>query len=172
MSIQVQCGRCGKKSAAPDEMAGRQAKCSHCGAVLEIPTIFDAIGSSDEFSSAPDRPRDVPVGELTPDPNQPRKTFNQEDVESRASTLEAPGVINPMEVAGAGVIASLKEGGITTAPTLAMLHKNEAVIPLDKPGKSIGNTIIQNFNIAGSILAERELKGLAIEAYGEVSRGY
>ena len=75
-------------------------------------------------------------------------------------------------MAGAGVIASLKEGGITTKPTLAMLHKNEAIIPLDKPGRSIGNTIIQNFNIQGSVISERELKGLAIEAYGEVSRGF
>ena len=38
----------------------------------------------------------VAVGELTPDPNQPRKTFNQEDVESMASTIEVQGVIeNP-----------------------------------------------------------------------------
>ena len=48
----------------------------------------------------------VAVGELVPDPNQPRKTFNPEDVESMASTIEAQGVINPIEIDGDNVIVT------------------------------------------------------------------
>jgi len=48
----------------------------------------------------------VAVGELTADPNQPRKTFNPEDVESMASTIEAQGVINPIEIDENNVIVT------------------------------------------------------------------
>ena len=48
----------------------------------------------------------VAVGELKADPDQPRKTFNPEDVESMASTIEAQGVINPIEIDGDNVIVT------------------------------------------------------------------
>jgi len=44
--------------------------------------------------------------DLTPDPNQPRKTFNQEDVESMASTIASQGIINPIEIDGDNVIVT------------------------------------------------------------------
>lgn len=74
--------------------------------------------------------------------------------------------------AGAEVIQSLQKGGITKKDTLAYLHKDEAVIPLDRAPAVLGTTIINHYHIQGSIWSERELKNLAVSAVGEVSRGY
>jgi hypothetical protein len=37
MPIEVTCNRCGQRSAAPDQMAGQQARCSTCSTILTIP---------------------------------------------------------------------------------------------------------------------------------------
>ncbi len=37
MPIEVTCNRCGQVSAAPDRMAGQQARCSRCSTILTIP---------------------------------------------------------------------------------------------------------------------------------------
>ena len=55
--------------------------------------------------------------------------------------------------AAAGAIPSLDEGGITKRDTMAMLHKDEAVIPLNRAG-SLGTTNI--YHIRGSMLAEEK----------------
>lgn len=40
----------------------------------------------------------VDVDDITPDPNQPRKVFNEEDIVATAFTIEAQGIINPIEI--------------------------------------------------------------------------
>ena len=37
--IQIKCGGCALNSEAPDELAGKQGKCPHCGAVCDIPDV-------------------------------------------------------------------------------------------------------------------------------------
>lgn len=37
MAIRVFCPRCGKKLKAPDELAGKRARCPGCGAAVELP---------------------------------------------------------------------------------------------------------------------------------------
>ena len=75
----------------------------------------------------------VAVGELTSDPNQPRKTFNQEDVESMASTIEAQGVINPIEIDGDNVIVTgqlrwmaAEKAGLSEVPCIVWEGDNDA----------------------------------------------
>jgi hypothetical protein len=62
-----------------------------------------------------------------------------------------------MAYAGAGYVQSLQAGGITREETVAHLHPNEAVIPLDSPqGRQImGPTII--VNVYGSVQKEKDL---------------
>ena len=69
-----------------------------------------------------------------------------------------------MAYAGAGYIQSLKTGGITKEETVAHLHPNEAVIPLDSPqGRQImGPTVI--VHIYGSVLKEKDVaQSIAME---------
>lgn len=40
----------------------------------------------------------VDTNEISPDPNQPRKEFNDEEIASTAFTIESQGIINPIEV--------------------------------------------------------------------------
>ncbi|HEX5106691.1 MAG TPA: hypothetical protein VFV87_22880, partial [Pirellulaceae bacterium] len=37
MAIPFQCHQCGGQFAAPDQLAGKKAKCQRCGAVVEVP---------------------------------------------------------------------------------------------------------------------------------------
>lgn len=61
MPIRFECF-CGKKVKAPDELAGKQAKCPKCGCILEVPQITTASESvleidadSSEVASQPTR---------------------------------------------------------------------------------------------------------------------
>jgi hypothetical protein len=81
--------------------------------------------------------------------------------------------------AAAGAIRAipLAEGGIvmpTPGGTLARIGeagKPEAVIPLDKMG-GMGGGVTQIFNIGGSVIAERQVKSLAMSGLAQASRGY
>lgn len=42
--------------------------------------------------------RIIPIKEIIPDPNQPRKTFNQQKLEELAATIRSKGVIEPITV--------------------------------------------------------------------------
>ena len=44
------------------------------------------------------------IDEIEPDPNQPRKEFDQEKIESLAKTIESQGIINPIEIDESNVI--------------------------------------------------------------------
>ena len=37
MSINVQCGQCSKRYAAPDKLAGQRVMCPECGAAVNVP---------------------------------------------------------------------------------------------------------------------------------------
>lgn len=47
MGIQVECLRCGKRYSAPDQWAGRRAKCPKCGAAIEIPIPVEDVESAE-----------------------------------------------------------------------------------------------------------------------------
>lgn len=40
----------------------------------------------------------VPVDKISPDPNQPRKNFDPDDISATSLTIEAQGIINPIEI--------------------------------------------------------------------------
>ncbi len=42
--------------------------------------------------------RIIPLREIVPDPNQPRKTFNQQKLEELAATIRTKGIIEPVTV--------------------------------------------------------------------------
>jgi len=54
MAIVVSCGQCGKTLRVPDDAAGKQGKCPHCGALIRIP--------------APEPPVAEPVVEVSAEP--------------------------------------------------------------------------------------------------------
>ena len=41
MAIAFQCHKCGGKFAAPDHLAGQQARCQRCGSVVNVPLASD-----------------------------------------------------------------------------------------------------------------------------------
>lgn len=59
MAIQVTCAHCGKRMQAPDNLAGRKAKCPNCKQVIAIPP---APGAAPE-SAAPSSPAPATTGD-------------------------------------------------------------------------------------------------------------
>jgi len=66
---------------------------------------------------------EFPINSIKPDPNQPRKTFPEEDIENIAQTIRAQGTINPIEIDEENVIVTgeirwrgAKKAGIKTIP--------------------------------------------------------
>src|SRR6185503_11791640 len=53
MAIPFQCHQCGGQFAAPDELAGKKAKCQRCGAVVQVPAAAPVAA----FAGAPAGPQ-------------------------------------------------------------------------------------------------------------------
>jgi len=64
-------------------------------------------------------------------------------------------------IAGGAFVGSFDQGGTVPRTGLAMVHAGEEITPRGGGGSSV--TIVQN--IYGSILAEREVEGIALNAY-------
>ena len=73
MKITVTCQKCGKSLKAPPSLAGKRAKCSGCGAVLQIPTL-DSAETGYELQAIDDKPKPAPRGKTPPPPKAPSKT--------------------------------------------------------------------------------------------------
>lgn len=77
---------------------------------------FDKLKSVSSLASMIDKPMeastggllDLPLGQIAPDPNQPRKTFDAQSLSELAQSIEAQGLIEPIVVrrdpAGAGYL--------------------------------------------------------------------
>ena len=50
------------------------------------------------------KPKQVPIGEIKPDPRQPRKIFDSKHIKGLSKSLKIEGVINPIEVDKDGMI--------------------------------------------------------------------
>ena len=74
--------------------------------------------------------------------------------------------------AGAGAIPAMGDGGTVYKPTIALIGEKgpERVTPLNNSVGSDAPQIV--INVHGSIVTERELEGLAINAVGRLGRGY
>jgi predicted RNA-binding Zn-ribbon protein involved in translation (DUF1610 family) len=59
MPIQFDCPACGKRTQAPDEMAGRSARCPLCKEVIEVPLPAYGAGAS-PAAAAPTPPKKDP----------------------------------------------------------------------------------------------------------------
>src|SRR5262245_9167805 len=53
MAIPFQCHQCGGQFAAPEQLAGKKAKCQRCGAVVQVP----AAAAAPAFAATPEGPR-------------------------------------------------------------------------------------------------------------------
>lgn len=62
MPIAVLCPKCSKKLSAPDAMAGKKAKCPHCGQVMQLPVPRPAAPPTQEVFE--DLSRSDPLGAL------------------------------------------------------------------------------------------------------------
>ena len=51
MTIKVECTSCGKVLTAKDSAAGKRAKCTQCGDIIQIPEVYEAeeVGGDDEY---------------------------------------------------------------------------------------------------------------------------
>ncbi len=60
--IQVKCDGCALNFEAPEELAGKQGKCTHCGAVSNIPDVPGGkpAGTSEKMSSERSAPALMP----------------------------------------------------------------------------------------------------------------
>lgn len=82
----------------------------------------------------------VPIMELEPDPNQPRKTFNEETLKELAQSIRSKGVLQPvlfrMEgerkilIAGERRLRAAKMAGLSTIPAIFLERENAAEISL------------------------------------------
>ena len=43
MSLTVSCGKCGKRFAAPDKLAGTTVKCPNCKAPIDVPAMVEPL---------------------------------------------------------------------------------------------------------------------------------
>src|SRR5262245_19320578 len=65
MPVTFQCPTCGRTTQAPDELAGRQAKCPHCLTVIQVPRPDEAVEDVPLAVAAPREPA-VPGAEPAP----------------------------------------------------------------------------------------------------------
>lgn len=63
-------------------------------------TAMDFLGGLDDTASAP--PQHLPVSSLMPDPEQPRKHFDQEALDRLAAGIKADGLLQPLLVRESG----------------------------------------------------------------------
>lgn len=63
-------------------------------------TAMDFLGGLDDTASAP--PQHLPVSSLMPDPDQPRKHFDQEALDRLAAGIKADGLLQPLLVRESG----------------------------------------------------------------------
>jgi hypothetical protein len=65
MAIQFDCPACGKRTQAPDDLAGKKARCPLCKDVIRVPDGADAAEEAPVADAAPPRPssrRPAPAG--------------------------------------------------------------------------------------------------------------
>jgi len=102
MSIAVACGQCGKRYAAPEELAGKRLKCPQCGATVDVP-----VGEVNIESSAPwrDPLADLLDEELTSGPalSQMPDSAGASPLLSAARAKEPSGIPRPPAAKPSGV---------------------------------------------------------------------
>ena len=78
--------------------------------------------------------REIPIGSIKPDPNQPRKSFDAEKIDGIAQSIKSEGIINAIEVDKDGVIITgecrwraAKKAGLKTVPVkvISKISKEE-----------------------------------------------
>lgn len=75
VKISVNCQKCGKKLKAPPSLAGKRAKCSQCGSIVQIPMPQDDSGETGFELQAIDEPVTKPVKPVKAPPVE-EKTFD------------------------------------------------------------------------------------------------
>ena len=91
MSINVQCGQCSKRYAAPDKLAGQRVMCPQCGAAVNVP----AAAAGPEQKTPPKNPAadllseelgemEIPFAESGPSAATPAQRIPQTPVQPAA----------------------------------------------------------------------------------------
>jgi hypothetical protein len=117
MSIRFECGSCGEQIKAPDESAGKRARCPHCKVVQQVPG--PEAEESDDLAEAQPGPnrKQAPVGEPA--------YFNT--LETYAGLIEILGYA----LAGIFVLGAIAWAAVTAivSPLFALLMLVSGLIP-------------------------------------------
>ncbi len=108
------------------------------GRVASMMQTKPAVKSFAEIS--PDNTFDIDVERIKPDPDQPRKSFNQEQLEQLATSIRANGILQPITVyndeepgfylieTGERRFQAAKLAGLTTVPAIVRNTKNDDLV--------------------------------------------
>lgn len=83
MSIEAQCGGCGKRFAAPEQYAGQRVKCPACGGVLEVPRAVRLVQPLEDLPTRP-------TGRVPVDPRSAGRGAPAGAVQPRGLSPSAP----------------------------------------------------------------------------------
>lgn len=152
-------------------MARRSGLGRGLGALMGEATV-EAGGSSDASAL-----RELPLASVVPNPNQPRHTFDEEELEELAESVKLNGILQPIVVRAQGetyqIVAgerryqAAKRAGLTTVPALVRTVSDAEVLQL----ALIENLQRSDLNPIEAALGYRELieqNGLTQEELGKV----
>src|SRR5690606_37718797 len=103
---------------------------------------FDPTAKQDETLS---RLQELPISSIQPDPDQPRKTFNKDDLEGLALSIKQHGILQPIVVISKGDMFLIVAGERRyRAAKLAGLAKVPAIIRTLSDQHKLELSLIEN----------------------------
>lgn len=108
---------------------------------------LEAILGDAQTGEADDAARDIAVSDIAPDPDQPRKAFDEDELEALAASIRARGVLQPVllrKSADYGRFVLIAGERRWRAAQRAGLHKIPALIKDVAPGTSAEMALIEN----------------------------
>jgi len=143
------------------------------GALIPEPDIAQVLG---ETSEGGDGVRTLPIGKLRPNPDQPRRTFDENALAELASSLKSHGVIQPIlaEDAGDGSYVIVAGERRYRAAKMAGLSELPVIVRSFDPQKRLEIALIENvqredLNAVEEAEAYRSLMSLGGRSQEEVA---
>jgi ParB family chromosome partitioning protein len=129
---------------------------------------LDALISADPGRGGGPSPADIPIAEIDPNPEQPRKAFGPEDLEALAVSIREHGVLQPVIVQRRhGRYALIAGERRVQAARLAGLTRVPAVIRNDPAHSSLELALVENLQRADlNPIEEARAYRLLQEHYG------
>jgi hypothetical protein len=148
MAIEITCIGCGKVLHVPDVAAGKKGKCTHCGAILQVPAV-----------------EEQPFTEAAPEflpPNNPPPRTNKPPMESSSTSRRWP-------MSARVTIGILVVGLIVTMATFILIDKSPSKNVISPPendkspseSKSMGSSAtsaVKSFPLSGEEVSVLQIK--------------